>query len=725
MAAKAAEGDKRTITVTVALHGQTEGQALPKSRAYLFERSGRFVQSEPVGRDPVHFSVAANQAYRVTIGPDGLVKDKEVPANLASQLAQANSLSQDFVPKGPDSAVLTINPNIWICWFPVCINVHGTVTKQSTGPICSGTVQIFQVDLGCTLDSFTVIDLSFLKTKLLEKLSVQSAAVSRLAAQQRISSVTAQRVSLSAQAGSALNTVTSASSATSTISLADAVATLNALNGTALKQFLVANKIVLFPFWCELIPDSAFCWQELTEVPIQSDGTFSAEICFWCPADFPDLYFEVVQSINGVDTEVYDPQIACSTYYDYDGSQSVDITVTDPRAIACLSTTGQGPASLYVWPTAIGNQPLNGIDGLETLLGTGLLPGGTGPVPFGGTLSLQMLFHPDLRANNIKYYRWSYQFDGDPTPPKVINAPVTHRFQTSLIPPFSVDTYPLGPHTVGPNSNLFEIPDPNVLWVDIVDPLDRPYAYFDTTEGAPPTRSGVNSPFCGGTSARTGMCTLILEIFDSGGNYVPCNNAFGTSTFGDQPGPPPPPGNFSFILPQVGGPPNAFDFAPKPNITDQGRLVFRIFVDNNVCTTQIPKVSTPITSTDTDPCGILQYTNPTDNVAISYVAFHPENFLDWSLTVELGVSGIVASIPPSPPATNTSSGSPGLPATFNNTAGALLTPPVGPPCTQGAFAVVLYAAARATDGYERLSQYDCQSSAAFALTQPCPPLIVR
>jgi hypothetical protein len=175
----------------------------------------------------------------------------------------------------------------------------------------------------------------------------------------------------------------------------------------------------------------------------------------------------------------------------------------------------------------------------------------------------------------------------------------------------------------------------------------------------------------------------------------------------------------------VGGPPNAFDFAPKPNITDQGRLVFRIFVDNNVCTTQIPKVSTPITSTDTDPCGILQYTNPTDNVAISYVAFHPENFLDWSLTVELGVSGIVASIPPSPPATNTSSGSPGLPAAFNNTAGALLTPPVGPPCTQGAFAVVLYAAARATDGYERLSQYDCQSSAAFALTQPCPPLIVR
>lgn len=113
-----------------------------------------------------------------------------------------------------------------------------------------------------------------------------------------------------------------------------------------------------------------------------------------------------------------------------------------------------------MWPTAIGNEALNEIDGLETLLGTGLLPGGTGPRPFGGTLSLQMLFHPDLRANNIKYYRWSYLFDGDPLPPAVIHAPVTHRFQTSFIPPFFVDSYNLGPKTVGPTaiSSRFPIP---------------------------------------------------------------------------------------------------------------------------------------------------------------------------------------------------------------------------------------------------------------------------
>src|SRR5215470_2511301 len=634
MAKEGRKQDKgRTISVRVALRGQTEGQTLPAARAYLFDRAGRLIDSKPVRQESTEFQVAPDQAYRVTVGPDLLAESKEAPPNLEAQLVKANAVSQDFLPTGPNSAELRVFPNIWLCWFPTCINVHGTVTN-GTNPLCTGTVQIFQVDLGCTLDSFTVVEFLSFKAKLLEKLTLPATVVTQASSARLASTGNTQRVNLASSASSRVTAISGASRAPS-LSLADVGTTLAALDRAAATHFIIANKAILGLLWCELIPDYLFCWQELTEVPIQSDGTFSAEICFWCPADFPDLYFEVVQNINGVDTEVYDPQIACSTYYNYDGSQSVDIVVTDPRAIACLPTGGPGPSSLYVWPTAIGNQPLNGIDGLETLLGTGLLPGGTGPVPFGGTLSLQMLFHPDLRANNIKYYRWSYKFDGDPTPPKVINAHVTHRFQTSLIPPFSVDSYPLGPHTVGPNSNLFEIPDPNVLWVDIVDPLDRPYAYFDTTESAPPTRSGVNTASCSGTTARTGMCTLILEIFDSGGNFVPCNNVFGPSTLDDQPGPQPPPGNFGFIFPQVGGPPNAFDFAQTPNITDQGRLIFRIFVDNNVCTAEIPKVATPVNSTDTDPCGILQYNNASDNVAISYVAFHPNNFLDWSLTVSL------------------------------------------------------------------------------------------
>jgi hypothetical protein len=185
------EMDDKTISVKVALHGQTEGQPLPTARAYLFDRADRLIHTELVRDQSVEFNVTANQAYRVSVGPD-LLAEGEAPANLAAQLAKANSLSQDFLPTGPNSAELRINPNIWFCWFPTCINVHGTVVKQfsagGTTSICNGTVQIFQVDLGCTLDSFTVIDLGLFRTRLIEKLAMpasiaRESSIARFAAQ--------------------------------------------------------------------------------------------------------------------------------------------------------------------------------------------------------------------------------------------------------------------------------------------------------------------------------------------------------------------------------------------------------------------------------------------------------------------------------------------------------------------------------------------------------------
>jgi predicted HicB family RNase H-like nuclease len=675
---------RRTVTVNVTLHGQSAGQALPSARAYLFDRAGRLVDSKPAGSDAVKFEVQTNQDYRVTVGPDALGQSKKPPANLAATLAKANAVSQDIRQQAPQKTIaIKVYPNIWICWFPTCINVHGTVTKAGAGNICVGTVQIFEVDLDCTLDKFTFSDLSALKVKLLEKLSVSSVSTQSLRSASAQKAVTSGRFN--------------ARAANSGTSLGEAATTIAALQGASLAQYIAANKAILSPFWCELIPDSAFCWQELGEAAIQSDGTFSAEICFWCPDDLPDLYFEVIQNLDGSEVEISDPQIACSTYYGYDGSQSVNIIVDDPRAVSCLPT-GPVLGDLYVWPTAIGNVDLGGIDGLETLLGTGLLPGNT---PWGGTLPLQMYFHPDLQANNVKYYRWSYKFDGDAdfTP---INLPVTHRYMTVVDLPgpivvIHLNSVNLGPKTIGAVPNLFEIPDATLPWVDIDDPADRPFAYFDSTGGVTPHRSG--------------MCTLLLEMFDGAGNLVPCNNALGASTLDDQAGDPAAPGNFTYLLPEIGGPPDTFTNAPTPNITDHGRLIFRILVDNNQTVAELPSVSTPLGTADT--CGLLHYSSLSDNVELDYVAWHPNNFLDWDLTITRGLFGVVASIPPSPPATNTSSGSPGLPAAFNNPAGTLLGA-----CVQAAFAVNLDCYARATDGYSRQSQYDSSATIAFALLHP-------
>jgi len=686
---------RNSITVHVALSPK-EGAKAPAARAYLFDTAGRLVSSEPAAKS-VTFKVDPHQDYRVTVGPD-LLQDGKAPAGLAAQLTKAKAVSQDSrAVLGSEVLKFNIFPPIWICWFPTCMNVHGTVRKllnpggtpPQYAPICSGTVQIFEVALDCTLDSFTVVEFLTFKSRLLEKLSGV-----HLPQDVYTKSAVSSRNKLSFAKSAAV----SAESLATRSANSDLAAGIASLQGTQLKQFIIANKFNLWWFLCELIPDSAFCWQELTEVPIQSDGTFSSEICFWCPDDLPDLYFEVIQNIAGSEIEISDPQIACSTYYGYDGSQSVDIVVDDPRAVACVPTN-PGPDYLYVWPTAIGNVNLNQIDGLETLAGTGLLPQNT---PWGGTLCLQMQFHPDLQANNIKYYRWSYKFD-DEFDFTQIHATVTHQYKT--ITPLGGGHFEivLNPVTLGPQTgtpNLFEIPDASLQWSIINDPADRPFAYFDSTEAVLPRKSG--------------GCTLMLEMFDGSGNFVPCNNARGSSTLGDRPGDPGAAGAFTYILPELPpAPPNHYSNAPTPNITDHGRLIFRIQVDNNNTVAELPGVSTPLGSTDTDPCGVLHYTNRTDNVDLSYVAFHPNNYLDWDLTISKGVTGVVASIAPPAPSTNTSAGSPGTPAHFVNSAGTLLGS-----CVQAAFAVNLYCAARAESGYGRQSQYDSSATIAFALLHP-------
>jgi hypothetical protein len=374
---------------------------------------------------------------------------------------------------------------------------------------------------------------------------------------------------------------------------------------------------------------------------------------------------------------VADPDILCTTMFGYDGSQSAVITVEDPQAIAGLPDPNPGPSYLYVWPTAIGNVDLRQIDGLETMAGSGLAPGNT---PWGGTLSLQIQFDPNLRANNIRYYRWSYRFAGDPGFTQ-INASVTHRWQQITFGPGStinvhLQPVTLGPQLVGGEPNLFEIPDPNLPWIDIVDPLDRPFAYFDSTAGQSPGRSG--------------MVTLRLEMFDNLGHLVSSGNAGHT-------------GPFQFLLPDLGGTPSDYTNASGVNIDAQGNLVFQIRIDNNPTTASLPAVHAG--GLDADDCGMLHYASGGQMVAIDYVATHPHDFLDWSLTVSRGLHGVVASTSGHVSSAN--------PDHFNNAASVL----VGA-CAQAAFAVNLYCAARATNGYDRQSQYDRSATIAFALLTP-------
>jgi hypothetical protein len=643
-----------TITVRLQLAALEHGRPAPKLRVYLFDAAGRLVQSHPAA-ERVQFKADLSQRHRITLGPDLLIGEKP-PAALAQRLLAAQAISQDYLParKNPEITI-SASQAIIISWLLHCVNVHGSVRKllnpggdnPQYAPICTGVVQVFSINLACTLDNLSAGQLSNLKNTIL----------SRMLGREIADIITANFGDFATISGLA--------------------AGLIPLSGAALKSYIVAHKAALAPFMCNIIPEYDVCYQQYPDVPIQSDGTFSTELCFfiWEPVD---LYYEVVQTVDGVEREIADPDIMCTTTWNYNGSQPVLITVTDPTAIACQPDPNTGPGYLYVWPTAIGNVDLGGIDGLENLAGTGLLAGPNGPIPWGGTLPLQMQFHPDLRANNIMYYRWSYRFAGDVAFTQ-ISAPVTHRWQEITIGGGGVIVihlhgYALGPRLVGGQSNLFEVPDPTLDWIDIDDPADRPFAYFDSTAGQLPGRSG--------------LCTLKLEMFDAAGNHVSCGN-------GAHAGP------FRYLLPDLGAPPGTYTDAPVPNIDANGDLIFIVGVDNNATTAALYDVKTGSHGTG-DDCGMNHYSGPNDPVTIDYAAKHPHNYLDWSMSVSRGTHGVVASL-----GGHTSSADP---AQFTNTASLLLGN-----CPQAAFAVNLYCAARATNGYGRQSQYDSSATIAFAL----------
>ena len=632
-----------------------EGQPAPDVRVYLFDATQRLVQSLPA-KGPVEFDIDPKQQYRVTVGPDLLQGREGPPADLNAQLVKAAAITRDYLPQQPvEKMSVAILETLIPLWLFTCINIHGQVRKllnpggtpPAYAPICTGIVEIFTIDLGCSLGNLSNADLLAIKNQTLARLiDVEIADL--------VSFDLSDFVRLSALA-----------------------AGLYPLSGQPLRNYFVGHRAELAPFMCNLIPEWAICYEQLPNATIQSDGTFSLDYCFLFWQAPPDLYFEVKQTIDGVVREVADPDIVCTTMWSYDGSQGAVITVEDPAAIAGLPDSRPGPGYLYVWPTAIGNIDLRQIDGLETLAGTGLLPGMT---PFGGTLSTQVQFDPDLRANNIHYYRWSYRFGAEGF--TQVNASVTHRWQEISFMPGGVVNIHLHPVTLGPNlvgteTNLFEIPDPALPWIDIVDPVDRPFAYVDSTAGQAPGRSG--------------MMTLKLEMFDAAGGHVSCGNA-GHG------------GPFQFLLPDLGGTPNDYTNAPAPNIDLNGDLVFELRVDNNPTTAQLPGVHAGVHTAD--DCGMLHYASGADTITIDYVATHPNDFLNWSLGVSRGSHGVVAST-----SGNTSSLTP---SQFNNSASTLL----GPSCIQGAFAVNLYTTARATDGYSRQSQYDASATIAFALLTP-------
>lgn len=499
-------------------------------------------------------------------------------------------------------------------------------------------------------------------------------------------------------------------------------------SATQLRRHLVDISDLIRIYFCEL----RWLWwlfrvDCLWTVDVDEHGRFDRWIYYRC-GDQPDLYFWVEQQQSGAWVTVYRPSVACHTYWNFDCSHEVTINV--PGAIGCDDPPYDVPpgVTLFVLPYAIGSTPIWGkppgsppaptgwvrTDGLTDYVTSGL--GTLYNAPFGATLSL---IHDDsyfIPSSGIKYYRYSYRragSSGDWTP---IATPLARGYRmeySDRLPTY--ESYPVGPVTVGGESNLFEF-KPQTPPSRPTDPatvvarewtsgnLSEAAAVWNTVAAAPPV-SELDPD-------QAGQFEVRLEVFSPSGVRV----APGASTFRFLAL------NADMVTTRLA---TTGVSASDPMEVFDDAFHFFAHVDNNGVAADLPQPS--VDGVGADPnCGFLFYdpSDPADDVLVRFRADHRNDRAVFGFTIVRGSNTLQnASTPPS-----------GSTPSYVEVASALAPLSPGPgyalsagyyqrtfapdelvgACVNAAFAASLSVYGKATNGWWRIG-YDAYRLIAFAL----------
>ena len=477
------------------------------------------------------------------------------------------------------------------------------------------------------------------------------------------------------------------------------ISVLHTESVSLIREYLVQNYRVLFPWWCYWIPFYPWFWYtciEETVVYTNEQGWFDTTIWYNCFDGDPDLYFWVEYNINGVWTTVYDPSIYCHTYWDYVCGTEVDIYLNDER-VPC-SSNPTTPGKVVVVTTLGNNANVNRVQ-QTTGAGEGLAPdlsyGYTSDGPFGGSVEPHVIFGEDLIPDGIKYYRWSYKLSTADDTAWATLTPSVDRHYFHINPDLSISfpVYNLGPKLTAVTPDLFEIQAPrnpltNDPWAILDARADTATAYFLT-----------NQLDNNDVALAAGLYDLKLELFDASGNQINLTDQ-GIGLLVPDPTQPAPFGNATVNT--VAAP------AINQILDGSGKLTgftMVIRVDNNPTTAII--YETEVEGNLAGPCGFLVYSNKaTSQAIVSYTASHPNGYAWYGFDIIKGSSGSVfpagGPVPAVNPVTDT------IPV-------ATLLDGGGTTCTQAAFAENLDVYGTATDGWGRIG-YDSSDSKAFALT---------
>jgi hypothetical protein len=750
---------KIPFSVNVRLE-KTAEKELPEVVVYVFDSTGQFLSAKPLpkGRQgQVKLELPpelADTTVRVVLGPPLAEEREEMPQWMdrlirgGESRKEAPSLAGLVRKGGYEKRVrlateegildLTVLPTDWTKWLLCPCVVRGRLVKRVPLPdgttkelgVCHACVKIYEVDkIPKIILKIPDRDLFRLRDELwrlfeepLPKPDVipppppapETAGVA-------VGPMTIAGLEMTPRPGSLVATPTlPLPPPKSTSSLKAELAPLfRAASAPQLRSALIARAEMLAEHIC------AFDWlrywfhSDLIKcVCTDEQGRFETTIWYRCSGDKPDLYFKAVQCIGCTLHTLYDPGMACHTYWNYLCGSEVVLETDDPAAITCVSQDPVEPppgVSLWVMPYAVGGIRLDqikpsGLTDIEDDNGTWV------DVPFGSKLGFRHGYSSGIPydvAGKPAYYRWLYnKLDsvGNETEWREFAAPVAgtvvrhyvdHDLAHPELPP-TFPAYPLGPQEKS-NKHLYEfkphqppqVPGHKREW-----PVDDWFA--DIYSGI---LHSANLP--GGVENAAGKYKIKLEVYDKNANLI-------------NPGP----GTFDFIVPTGLASDGVTILARKadPGEIQSGGFVFHLHVDNNKCEAEI--YDTVVAGVAAGPCGFISYV-PGDDVQLSFKAKHPNGFARFKFTVVRGSSGYVtAACAPANPGVAWAN-APLVTDTpvngFTRDASSIFAKAVDETamrggCAKAAFGENLYVAATATDGWVRLSGLDASAlPKAFAL----------
>lgn len=689
----------------------TDGSEAPQLQAYVFTSQGKLLGSAPVEKDSVEVQVPAEldgRTIEVILGPR---VERGQPEPTAASLKRMGAYVKPARFLIDERAIEVRLPGILFPTWCLCL-VRGRLIKRITlpdgttveRPVCNARVHICEVDqIPFVIYKLSDAEILRLRDDLLYKLRVFPEPIPPIPPGPDPRQQAGQVRALAggdAAPGPALSAVHQ--HAVSALAASSSVSQLRSrlIDLSSLIVIHLCDLIYLWPYF------SVDC---LTTVYADGEGRFHTVIGYNC-ADQPDLYFWVEQFQEGVWHTVYRPSIGCGTHWNY--ACGTEVVINLPGAVACETPTYDIPpgVTLFVLPHSIASSRIWGIppgappapdgwvrpDGFINYVGGSL--GWIYNAPFGGTLNFIQDDSYYIPSSGIKYYRYSYRRVGssDWNP---VSTPLARGYRmeySDRLPTY--EAYPVGPVTVGTQSNLFEF-KPRTPPARPADPatvvvrewtsgnLSEVAASWNTLAAAPPL-SDEN------TTDDAGDFEVKIEVFDPAGTQV-------------LPGP----ATFQFLVLEAGGTTTRL---ATPAELAAGAYVLRVHVDNNNVEADLPQPSIGGVAAS-DDCGFLRY-EAMDRVLVQYLAAHPNDRAVFRFEVKRG-SNRLSSASTADPYVEVSAAAAGP---YTKVSGSYQHP--FPPedlvgtCVNAAFAARLNVYGKAFNGHDRLG-LDAERLIAFALAE--------